>query len=151
MKRFDFPLERVRQWRHEQAAVEEQKLQKLYTKLLAVDDARKRIEAEVEAAILAIRELPDSNPADRANLDNYREYSRQLLLRNSQNRLEIEGQIAKQRQAVIEARRSFELLDRLKQKAWAEWIAARDKEQEELAAELYLAKRRRGFPTSEMQ
>ena len=37
MKRFEFPLDKVRQWRHGQAEVEELKLQKLHVDLRAVD------------------------------------------------------------------------------------------------------------------
>ncbi len=48
--------------------------------------------------------------------------------------------MGEQRQQVMEARRQFELLDRLQQKAWHEWRAAGNKEQEDLAAELFLAK-----------
>ena len=44
---------------------------------------------------------------------------------------------------VIEARRKFELLDRLREAALNEWQAAVNKEQEDLAAELFLARSRR--------
>ena len=143
MKRFDFPLEKVREWRREQAELEERKLQKLYGDLEGIAAERARIEAELEEAVIAVRAQAQPLPADLANLDQYREYARQCLLRNRQRGAECEKQIALQRQALVEARRRFELLDRLRQKAWAEWNAAREKEQEELAAELYLAKRQR--------
>jgi hypothetical protein len=51
-----------------------------------------------------------------------------------------EARIIEQRNQVMEARRQFELLDRLRQKLYEEWRAAGNKEQEELAAELFLAK-----------
>jgi hypothetical protein len=41
---------------------------------------------------------------------------------------------------VLEARRQFELLDDLREKALAKWKAASDKEQETLAGELFLAR-----------
>ncbi len=47
---------------------------------------------------------------------------------------------AEQRQRVIEARRQAELLDRLHDQACKAWSAASDKEQETLAADLFLAK-----------
>jgi hypothetical protein len=44
---------------------------------------------------------------------------------------------------VIEARRKFELLQRLQQSALLQWKAAFNKEQEEMASELFLAKMNR--------
>ncbi len=148
MKRFEFPLDKVRQWRHGQAEVEERKLQKLHTDLRTVDLEREQIEGERESAE-QIRLLPGVGAQDLANLDTFRQYIRTEILANITKRTQCQVQVDEQRQKLMEARRQFELLDRLRQKALTEWKTAQDKEQEELAGELYLAKRRRGLPISE--
>jgi hypothetical protein len=43
----------------------------------------------------------------------------------------------------MEARRQAELLERLREKALGQWRAAANKEQEDLASELFLAKQTR--------
>jgi hypothetical protein len=60
-----------------------------------------------------------------------------------QIRCQQEEKIAAQRERVIEARRKFELLQRLQQSALLQWKAAFNKEQEEVASELFLAKMNR--------
>ena len=147
MKRFEFTLDKVRHWRLGQADVEELKLQKLHLDLRAVDVEREQIEAE-RADAERIRMLPGVNAQDLANLDTFRQYIRTGILANVKKRSQCQAEVEEQRQKLIEARRQFELLDKLKQKSLAEWQTAQDKEQEELAGELYLAKRRRGLPTS---
>ena len=143
MKRFDFPLERVRQWRHEQASLEELKLQKLYGDLASIDDLRQRTEHELRTAEQDIQVQNVRRIQDLANLDTFRQFIRRQLGNIAMRRQQCEVKVFEQRQVILEARRQFELLDRLRQKALADWRAARDKEEEELAAELYLAKRRR--------
>lgn len=143
MKRFDFPLEKVRLWRHEQAELEEIRLQQLYSELTALDGERKQIEAERESSEGEIRARPGVQPQDLANLESYRKFMAAKLVLVARKRTASQQKVDSQRSKVIEARRQFELLERLKQKALAEWRAAADKEQEELAAELYLAKRQR--------
>ena len=41
---------------------------------------------------------------------------------------------------MCEARRQFQLVDRLREKALVQWRAQRSQEQEQLAADLYLAR-----------
>lgn len=148
MKRFEFTLDKVRQWRHGQAEVEELKLQKLHADLRAVDLEREQIDDE-RAGAEQIRLMPGVSAQDLANLDTFRQYIQAEILANVKKRSQCQAKVEEQRQKLIEARRQYELLDRLRQKALTEWQAAQDKEQEELAGELYLAKRRRGLPTSE--
>ena len=142
MKRFDFPLERVRRWRSEQASLEELKLQQLIASRATGSGAvaSGKIEDERAADRKCCRRLHSKRP-NFISLDAYRLHVRQAaspIWTIAQR--QCEAQIAKQRQRVIEARRQFELLDRLRNKALAEWRAGSNKEQEDLAAELFLAK-----------
>lgn len=143
MKRFDFPLEKVRRWRHEQAEVEEVRLQKLFAELRAIEAERQLMEAERTTAEAAVRALPDFAPQDFVNLETFRHYVKDRLRQIDQKRVHQQTKVDQQRKILLEAQRQFELLDTLRQKALVEWKAAESKEQEELAAELYLAKRQR--------
>ncbi len=149
MKRFDFPLEKVRQWRNEQAGLEEMKLQRIYSELRAIDEGRKRVEEELAEASRQVRGRPVPEVVDLVNLDTFRLFTASRLLQIEDVRRKCHAQVEQQRQQLVEARRRFELLDKLKQKALANWQIARDKEEEELAGELFLAKRRREHRTSE--
>lgn len=149
MKRFDFPLEKVRQWRNEQAGLEEMKLQRIYSELRAIDEGRKRVEEELAEASRQVRGRPVPEVVDLVNLDTFRLFTASRLLQIEDAWRKCHSQVEQQRQQLVEARRRFELLDKLKQKALANWRIARDKEEEELAGELFLAKRRREHRTSE--
>ena len=149
MKRFDFPLEKVRQWRNEQAGLEEMKLQRIYSELRAIDEGRKRVEEELAEASRQVRGRPVPEVVDLVNLDTFRLFTASRLLQIEEAWRKCHAQVEQQRQQLVEARRRFELLDKLKQTALANWRVARDKEEEELAGELFLAKRRREHRTSE--
>jgi hypothetical protein len=146
MKRFDFPLERVRRWRREQASLEELKLQQLRAEMAGLQAAQRQIEtdrAQSEQQVLAQAYI---EPLMLESLDSYRQYTAGKVRHLESRKQQWEVKVADQLNKVIEARRKFDLLDRLRQAALDEWQAAVNKEQEDLAAELFLAKssRRKG-------
>lgn len=143
MKRFSFPLEQVRKWRHDQAELEEMRLQQFYGELRKVQDARREAQREMEDAEESVYGRQTPEVLDLAHLENFRQFTRERIGWIDEQKREWETKIGEQRQKVIEARRQYELLDKLKAKSLSDWKAGRDKEEEELAAELYLAKRRR--------
>lgn len=143
MKRFGFPLERVRRWRSEQAALEELKLLQLRAELDALAAGKRQIQdelTETEQQVLGQRSM---EPLELESLDSYRFYVRGRIREFAQGESQCEAKVAEQRQKVIEARRLFELLDRMRKSAFGKWRTAADKEQEDLAAELFLARGRR--------
>jgi len=143
MKRFDFPLERVRRWRSEQLAVEELKLQQLRAQLDTLAAGKQQIRDELGQVERDLLGRPSIDPSELESLDSYRLYVRGRVRDFEQRERQCEAKLAEQRAKVLEARRRFKLLDGLKQNALTEWRAAADKEQEDLAAELFLAKSRR--------
>jgi len=143
MKRFHFPLERVRRWRSEQASLEELKLQQLRAQLASLGSEKYQVQedlAQNERQLFAERSLTS---IDLESLDSYRFYVRGRVRDLEQRERACEEKITNQRRQVIEARRSFELLDRLRTGALQHWTAAAAKEQEDLAAELFLSRDRR--------
>ena len=140
MKRFQFPLDRVRRWRSEQASFEELKLQQLRAELDRLAAARAASEAEAAETAQQVLSQPRIDPVELTTLETYRMHLRRRIYELDNLIDQCASKIARQRERVIEARRQFELLDRLYQKAWNEWSAAVNKQQEELAAEMFLAK-----------
>jgi flagellar export protein FliJ len=140
MKRFHFPLERVRRWRDGQAALEELKLEQLREQLAKLWEQRRTIEAERTHSEQELFGQPSMQAIELQSLDTYRVHARNRIRDIENGARQAEVQVEQQRQRVIQARRDAELLDRLKQKALDEWQSASDREQENLAGELYLGK-----------
>jgi hypothetical protein len=143
MKRFSFPLERVRLWRAGQAALEELKLEHLREALSKLQQEKRGIQTERASSDRQVLGQPSIEASELESLGVYRLHTRNRI-REIENRERLAGvQVEAQRQRAIEARRAAELLDRLQRKAKEEWRTASDREQETLATELYLAKRLR--------
>jgi len=139
VKRFTFPLETARAWRHRQLELEEGRLQRLFaeresilTAIRDLDDEVRKEEALLSAGILDGEQL--------ASLDRFRHYVAAEKERLHGAVRACDQRIEEQRRRVTEARRHWELLDRLRGKALAQWNAADAREREQLAAELYLAR-----------
>ncbi len=143
MKRFQFPLDRVRRWREEQATLEELKLEGLYGRFTALEDEKARA---AEARASSEREVlgrPSIHSEELQALDAFRRHVRTKIGGIETRQRELTDEIQQQRARLMEARRRAELLERLKKKMFAEWRAAADREDETAAGELYLAKWRR--------
>ncbi len=140
MKRFQFPLERVRKWRQEESELQEMRLRPLCDDLRAIESEQRELASEVDRCrrnVLTQTAVPSE---DLAALEKFREYAVRQSRRLEAKRREARARVEEQRQRVIEAHRRFELLERLRAKALTSWTVERDKDQEQLAAELYLAK-----------
>ncbi len=139
MKKFEFPLERVRQWRQERIAVEEAKLEPLYAGRGAVGSRLAAIREEQNEANTILQQSSASSGELEA-LDTYRRGSRQMEQRLNAETIEWDRRIAEQRQNVIGVRREFELLDKLKARKFAAWDIEFQRDLEAQAAEAYLSK-----------
>ena len=140
MKRFDFPLETVRRWRLERVGIEELNLRQILFEKQKLAGAKLQIESETAQTARQVLAQPSVGSLELESLDSYRLYTRSLIRHLEDQVRQCEAKIVAQREKVLETRRQFELLERLRQKALMEWRAAGNKEQEEIAAELFLAK-----------
>jgi flagellar export protein FliJ len=143
MKAFHFPLDQVRRWRHEQAELEELKLQKIYIELRSLKALAAQVQSEYDRASQTVLGAAQAEAHELANLDSFRDFTRTKLKKIDAQIQDCQKRADAQRLRLIEFRRQFELLEKLKKKNFEEWRLGRDKEQEELAAELFLAKRSR--------
>ncbi len=142
MKRFNFPLDRVRRWRLEQLNVEELKLQQLRAELEGLAASKRLIQDELTQAQGQVLGQAYTQASELETLDSFRIHIRGRV-RDLENREWERGvKLIEQRTKVIEARRQFELLEQLRKKSFGAWKTAMDKEQEDLAAELFLGRYR---------
>ena len=139
MKRFQFPLERVRRWRAGQAALEELKLEQLREQQTRLEEEKRSIQRERANSERDVLGLPVMEATELQNLDAFRVHARDKIREFENRERQAAAQIEQQVERVMEARRNAELLERLKQEAGAAWQRASDREQESLATELYLA------------
>jgi len=142
MKKFSFSLETARKWRERQANVEEARLQGLFAEKRSMEDRSISLRTELEAEHRRIEDT-SFDAGELARLDGFRVWVTRETQRLRVSVAECEKRIAARRTALVEARRRFQVVDRLKEKALLEWRRAGAKEQEDLAAELYLARRSR--------
>jgi flagellar FliJ protein len=140
MKRFRFPLERVRRWRAEQAGLEELKLQQLRAEADQLSSQKLAVETERVRSAKEVLARPSIEAIELSSLDTYGLCLRRQITELTNLERTAAAKTVEQRQRVLEARRQFKLLDRLHAKALAQWRAASNKEQEDLAAELFLAR-----------
>jgi len=140
VKRFTFPLERVRRWRSEQADLEELKLQQLRAEMGRLESARLSLTAEITGAERRVLDQFSMDAIELTSLGSYRLHMQHRIRELDTRKDQCAAKIVEQRQRVMEARRQAELLDRLRGKALDEWESALNKEQEALASELFLAK-----------
>jgi len=140
MKRFNFPLDRVRRWRLEQLNVEELKLQQLRAELESLAASKRLIQDELTGTQRQVLGQTCMQASELETLDSYRLHIRGRIRELENREWERGTKIVEQRAKVVEARRQFELLEQLRKKSFGAWKTAVDKEQEDLAAELFLAR-----------
>jgi flagellar export protein FliJ len=140
MKRFQFRLERVLEWRRRQAELEQSKLaqalglaQRLETERLAL--AKSRREAQLGALQASATTAEDLWMLQDYLLQSDRQ-DRVLAERISQQARVVQNQ----RLRVVEAERSREALERLRQSRHDEWRRESNRELEAFAAEAFLAR-----------
>ena len=138
MKRFEFRMERVRKWREDQAELEEMRLQQLYAQLRGLEDEEREVAASAERFHRGVLAQESVTAEELGALEAYQDYTKHEIRRLQAKQKEVKAQVEKQRQRLLEAHRRVQLLDCLREKALVAWTAARDKEQEELGAELFL-------------
>jgi hypothetical protein len=141
MKRFRFPLERVRNWRHGQAEMEEMRLGQLYAEMRTAEADRQAIVEEDERSRRTVIGRRYVTAQDLMSLEALKKHAAEQVRRLDARRRALAAGIAEQQTRVLEAHRSLQLLDGLRGRALRSWTTARDKEEEELAAELYLARK----------
>lgn len=142
MKKFEFRLQSVLDWRTRQLEIQESRLQALLGELAGFDAALEKIEADSREA--EREAIASGNTQELAALDPFRARQRRERERVLARRAACERRIDEQRERVVEAGRGVRLLERLRDRKLADWHAESAKELEALAAESFLSRWQRG-------
>ncbi|MEX2262727.1 MAG: hypothetical protein WD696_12295 [Bryobacteraceae bacterium] len=140
MKKFRFDLERVREWRGQQAQLEELKFERVNAERVAVEAEHRKIRASRDEAGRAILGQAAAKAQELAALDAYIRYTWSEEARLAKRLADCEKRVSEQRAAVMEAQRRLKLLERLRERRLAAWEAGLAREEEIQAGELFLAR-----------
>jgi flagellar protein FliJ len=140
MKAFEFRLQRILEFRLQQAEVERAQLQKLLAYLRQIEDEAQNLQGQIFDARQDAERQPALTGGDFLALAQFEAFVvRRTTFINGQ-KTQLQPQIERQRAATVEAERNVKLLERLRERKLKEWTAARDKELDELAADSHLAR-----------
>lgn len=140
MTSFQFPLQRVLEWRRTELELEEIQYRRQVAILAGLDRQRAELEEAGKSAERQVREWNPLAGGDLGALGGFRLHVSARQQEMALSRGECTRQLDRQHSLMLEARRRLRLLERLKERRLAEWRSACNKELEELASESYLAK-----------
>src|SRR5438105_83189 len=103
MKRFEFPLQRVADWREKQLTLEEIKLERLNADLSILDARRRALDTE-QAAVDRTVVRATVSAEELQHIDAFRRYARNQRTLIAAQRAQAERLIAEQRTKLMEAR-----------------------------------------------
>jgi len=139
MKAFQFRLEKALEVRRRQLELEENRFQLQTAALAELDRTRAELEATAIRAEVQVRGWDPLSGRDLAALTSFRAHAENQQRILATRRAEQQRRLEAQRTAMMEARRQFRLLERLRERQLAEWRTAVDREAEQFAAECHLA------------
>jgi flagellar export protein FliJ len=140
MSGFRFRLARVLEWRQTELALAETRFRRQTAALAALDRARAALDASAIRAEMQVREAPRIEGADLAALHAFRQHIARSRAALAASRVQAQRELDALQAAMLEARRRFRLLERLRDRRFAEWQEAADRELEQLASESHFAK-----------
>jgi flagellar export protein FliJ len=140
VKKFNFPLARVMEFRRLQARMEEIKLEGLYAELRAIDTREVALIEESVQSEKALRAATSVTGFDLELFDSYRQAAKEERKRMDKARGECRKKIDAQLQVLIVKRRDVKLLEHLKEQRFEKWEKEMFKQIDQQAEEAYLAK-----------
>lgn len=140
VKKFSFPLEKLRLWRQRQFEAEVVRLGQYQAEQESLRLKRLALMREEELVLQAVRDLPMPSAEGMQAADSFRQWCVRESTRLNADEREAARRVTVQRDVVMEARRGVEALQHLKDRRLTEWKAAVDKETEEMVADLVAAR-----------
>ena len=139
MTAFSFRLERVLEWRQAQLGLAQAALSRVAAEYARWDATLAKLANARTQAEALVQSAGPVNGADLGALARYQTHVEQQRKVALDRRRECGARMEQQRARVLEARRDYRLLEKLRQVRRAEWESAVNREFEALAAETYLA------------
>jgi flagellar export protein FliJ len=121
MKAFRFRLEQVLSWRRTELDLEESRLKQMHAAVVALDRERTELESARDDAGRSLLARAAVYGADLQLLASYRDAVKRQSARLERRRTERLKEIAAQKEKLMEARRRFRLLEKLRERRLAEW------------------------------
>jgi flagellar export protein FliJ len=140
VKSFQFPLQRVLDWRGIQLRAEEEKLAGLLQKLASLLQREKTLTAVQSRSEVAVLSSPCIEGSDLRALSGFRARIKNERAALKTSRAHCEAQIVEQRKRLLKARKDCRILEQLKDKRHKEWTYLGEREIEETAAESYISR-----------
>jgi len=140
VKKFQFPLERVRRFRKLQMETEQVKLEQLQAHLASIDSMEAELHRQKQQADQALVESPTVGTPELAVVDSFRAYTQRMANIFALRRAQVQEEILMQKENLLVARQKYEVLERLKSNRHAKWKYDLHREVEQLATEAYLAR-----------
>jgi len=143
VQRFHFALAKVLDFRRRQLELEEAKFEALHSERRALESESSRLEGEALQTRQSLMVTGSAESQDLVAADLYLRHLSAEKRRHTSRVAEWQARSSKQQEAVVEARRRVRLFEKLEERQLRDWKAAADREQENLASELYLARWKR--------
>jgi flagellar export protein FliJ len=139
MKAFQFPLQRVLEYRELQMRTEEEKLSTIQNQLVEVQNRENALTAAQLNAEMNLLGMPVVEASEFRALSAYqlRIRSEKVSLLAARKNLEI--QVAEQRKRLLKAQKDCKVLENLKDRRQKAWTYLSDREIENTAAESYIS------------
>jgi flagellar protein FliJ len=140
MKRFQFSLERVLEWRSLQMRSAEEQLTRLQEQHAALVHRENALLAAELKAGMGLLKLPAIDGTDLHSLAAFQSRIRAARAELQKALTKCQAAIVQQRTRVLIARRDFRVLEKLKEKRRQSWVYLSDREIENAAADAYLSR-----------
>lgn len=140
MKRFQFQLATALDWRKRRMEAEQARLDELLLREAQLRQALEETAAQRAAAADRLLQARSIDAADLAALETYRRALDSRKRRMQAELVQTGEALARQRQVLSAAMRDYRLMEKLKDRRLEEWRKQLDREMENEATELYLAK-----------
>ena len=140
MKAFQFPLDRALKIRRIQQEIERGKLQTLTRDREQLDLSANAVRAEAANTRSALSDQPVLPAIEMSTMPDYQRGAAQRIVKLQLQKQDLLRQIVDQQNLTLEADRKVKLMERLRSQRLAEWESQVQKEQENFAADAYLAR-----------
>ena len=140
MKSFQFPLQRVFEWRGLQMRSEEERLAGMQHQLATLVHRETALTAAEVKSSLGLMQQAAISGSDLQSLAAYQLRMKAERAALKLSRVQCEHQILEQRKTLLKARRNFRVLEKLRENRMKEWVYLYDRETENMAADAYIAK-----------
>ena len=140
MKKFEFRLQRILEWRQTQAAIEELKLQRLHAERAELESRRASLAEDYGSSQKSLLREGPVTGTDLEALDHARKAAAAQVVRVDVALRSVEQRATVQMSTVTNKRREVRLLEQLRETKLQEWTRALAKEIDQQAQEAHLAR-----------